>query len=100
MGKKLRTNKVIQIRESEFRRELEKWTSKATTLAMTCFLMTMHDKEGWGVVRLSRLWGEVEKLMGEVYEGRVDVYDLKKTLEEELGIYISRGEGNGQRGMG
>ncbi len=90
MAKKPKTNKVIQLRESELRRMQRAWTSEATTLAMTCFLMTMHDKEGYGAVRLSRVWQAVEKLMAEVFEGRVDVYDLKKTLETELGIIITK----------
>ncbi len=90
MAKKPKTNKVIQLRESELRRMQRAWTSEATTLAMTCFLMTMLDKEGYGAMRLSRVWKAVEKLMAEVFEGRVDVYDLKKTLETELGIIITK----------
>lgn len=87
-----KTNKTVQMREHELRRLSNRWTSRATELAMSAFLITMHDKEGYGPRRLSRVWKEVEKLMAEIEEGRVDVYDLKKTLEEELGVYISREE--------
>ena len=84
-------NKTIQVRKSDLKRFQREWTSEATSLAMVSFLTVMHDKEGYGGVRLARVWANVEKLMREVYEGRVDVYDLKKVLEEEVGVFVTDG---------
>ena len=85
-----KTNKTIQIRESELRRREREWTSFATTTAMAMFFTVLRDKHGYGPKRLGRIWDDVNKLAQEVAEGRVDVYDLRRTLEDEAGIIIGR----------
>ena len=86
MGKKLKTNKVLQIRESEMRKLERKWVEKGSILTMVSFLTVMHDKEGYGAMRLERVFKAWEKLSDEIGEGRVNLFDLKKTLEEEQHI--------------
>ena len=88
MGKKVKTNKVHQIRDSKLRQLEKKWTDNATSLALISFLTVLHDKEGYGRRRLSRVFRDVNKLSEEVNEGRVSLLDLKKVLEEEQGIVV------------
>ena len=88
MGKKVKTNKVIPIKESKLRQLEKKWTDNATSLALISFLTVLHDKEGYGRRRLSRVFRDVNKLSEEVNEGRVSLLDLKKVLEEEQGIVV------------
>ncbi len=88
MGKKVKTNKVIQIKESKLRQLEKKWTDNATSLTLIAFLTVLHDKEGYGRRRLSRVFRDVNKLSEEVNEGRVSLLDLKKVLEEEQGIVV------------
>ena len=89
-----KTNKTKQMRESELRRIYNECLHKATIQAMTLFFTVMHDKEGYGTTRLTRVWNAVEKLSQELEEGRVNIYDLRKTLEEEVGVYIVREDPN------
>ncbi len=89
MGK-AKKNLCVTLRQSELRSLQKKWTSEATTLAMASVFTVLHDREGYGGKRLKRVWDGVEKLMAEVYEGRVNVYDLKKTLFDELGVVIEK----------
>lgn len=88
MGKKVKTNKVHQIRDSKLRQLEKKWTDNATSLALISFLTVLHDKEGYGRRRLARVFRDVNKLSEEVNEGRVSLLDLKKVLEEEQGIVV------------
>ena len=88
MGKKVKTNKVIPIKESKLRQLEKKWTDNATSLTLIAFLTVLHDKEGYGRRRLSRVFRDVNKLSEEVNEGRVSLLDLKKVLEEEQGIVV------------
>ena len=86
MSKKLKTNKVIQIRESKLRQLERQWVETGSILTMVSFLTVMHDKEGYGAMRLERVFRAWEKLSEEIGEGRVNLHDLKKTLEEEQHI--------------
>ena len=88
MGKKVKTNKVIPIKESKLRQLEKKWTDNATSLTLIAFLTVLHDKEGYGRRRLSRVFDNVNKLSEEIAEGRVSLFDLRKVLEEEQGIVV------------
>lgn len=52
------------------------------------FFTVMRDKEGYGPVRLKRIWNEVEELSDSINQGYVKVLDLVRTLEEEAGIVL------------
>lgn len=62
--------------------------SEAVKYAWAIMFSVMRDKEGWGVVRLKRLWDEVEDLSDSIGKGYVSVQDLLETLEEEIGAVL------------
>lgn len=43
----------------------------------------MRDKQGWGYVRLRRLWGQIDDLADSIAKGRVSVEDLIKELKKD-----------------
>lgn len=63
-------------------------TSEAINFAWAIMFTCLHDKEGWGRVRLQRLWKEVEDLSDSIAKGYVSVTDLKHTLKEEMGVEL------------
>ena len=62
--------------------------NKAISITWAIFFSVMRDKEGWGKVRLQRLWKEIEDLSDSIAQGYVSVNDLMKTLSEEAGINL------------
>lgn len=63
-------------------------TSEAISFAWAIMFTCLHDKEGWGGVRLQRLWKEIEDLSDSISKGYVSVADLKHTLKEEMGVEL------------
>ncbi len=63
-------------------------TSEAISFAWAILFTALHDKEGWGKVRLQRLWKEIEELSDSIAKGYVSVTDLKHTLKEEMGVEL------------
>ena len=63
-------------------------TSEAISFAWAIMFTVLHDKEGWGKVRLQRLWSEVGELSDSIAKGYVSVTDLKHTLKEEMGVEL------------
>lgn len=62
--------------------------SEAVKYAWAIMFSVLRDKEGWGIVRLKRLWDEVEDLSDSIGKGYVSVQDLLETLEEEIGAVL------------
>ncbi len=56
----------------------------AWVIMFTC----LHDKEGWGKIRLKRLWDDVETLSDSVIKGYVSIDDLMRTLKAETGVEL------------
>lgn len=56
---------------------------------MIATLMVLHDKYGFGTVRLERFIDEHKKLLDAYNAGYLDVKDIENTLEEETGIKIT-----------
>ena len=61
---------------------------EAIKMTWSIFFTVMRDKEGYGVKRLQRLWGEVNELSDSIAKGYVNVTDLRKALVEEAGINL------------
>jgi hypothetical protein len=61
---------------------------EAIKMTWSIFFTVMRDKEGYGVKRLQRLWGEVNELSDSIANGYVSVTDLRKVLMEEAGINL------------
>ena len=72
-------------------RAKKKAQDAAISIAWAIFFTVMRDKEGYGNLRLQRLWREVEELSDSISQGYVNVHDLMKTLSEEAGIHLKGG---------
>lgn len=58
-----------------------------------CASASDRDKQGWGTVRLRRLWGQINDLADSVSQGYVSINDLMKVLDEDG--YVLQKEGTG-----
>ena len=92
MKKAKKKNKVIQLRESELKKIKKDIAAEATNYAITLFLNVMRDYEGWGKIRLTRLFNEITDLSDSVNRGYCSIYDLEKVLYDEAGIVVSGGK--------
>lgn len=66
--------------------------NEAIRIAWAIMFTCLRDKEGWGMVRLRRLWGEIENLSDSIVKGYVTITDLMTVLEED-GIMLKGYEG-------
>lgn len=66
------------------------------SFAVKCYsvavAMVLHDKLGFGPVRLSRTLGQIQDLFDSVQRNYVKIGDLEKTLREECGILFKEGD--------
>lgn len=58
-------------------------TNEAIRITLAIILTCLRDKEGWGKVRIKRLWDEVENLSDSIRKGYVSLNDLLQVLEED-----------------
>lgn len=54
--------------------------------------MVLHDKLGFGPVRLNRTMGQIQDMFDSIQRDYVKIADLEKTLLEECGIHFKDGE--------
>lgn len=90
MSKRKRVNKrrkpATKADVEKAKREAE---NNAVDYAFAIMFSALRDKEGWGKVRLARLWREVNYLSDSVARGYVSINDLMTALEEEAGITLT-----------
>jgi hypothetical protein len=58
-------------------------TNEAIRITLALVLTCLRDKEGWGKVRIKRLWDEIESLSDSIRMRYVSLDDLLKVLEED-----------------
>lgn len=72
--------------------DVERAKRDAQTLAIDCawaiFFTVLRDKEGYGCMRLRRVWNHVNYLSESIADGRVSIQDLMQTLRDEAGITL------------
>lgn len=64
-------------------------------------LTVLRDKSGYGQVRLKRTHDDIQKLFGEIMEGRVSYEDLAQVLLDEcnINLIVERPEGTPKDAM-
>jgi hypothetical protein len=60
----------------------------ATKALLACFVMTMHDKWGWGHKRLTRLLDQVNDQFDSVLKEYVSLDDIIQEVKDKLGVDI------------
>lgn len=56
---------------------------QAVEIAWAIMFTCLRDKEGWGKVRLKRLWGHINNLSDSISQGYVSIKDLMTVLGED-----------------
>ena len=54
--------------------------------------MVLHDKLGFGAVRLTRTMSQIQDMFDAIQRDYVTIGDLEKTLHEECGLVFKDGE--------
>lgn len=52
------------------------------------FVITLHDKWGWGHVRIKRLLEQVDDVFDSIDKDYVTIEDLRKVILDEIGIEL------------
>ena len=52
------------------------------------FVITLHDKWGWGHVRIKRLLEQVDDVFDSIDKNYVTIEDLRKVILDEIGIEL------------
>ena len=86
--KSKKKNPHINLRRSDVERIKREVTTDAVWSAFAIFLMVMHDKWGFGAIRLNRLFNHICELSELVGDGYVSTAEIKKMLRDEMGIVI------------
>lgn len=60
----------------------------ATKALFASFAMVLHDKWGWGHVRIRRLLEQVDDMFESIDKEYVTIEDLKQTILDETGIKL------------
>ena len=60
----------------------------ATNAMIISFAICLHDKWGWGHVRIKRLLEQVDDVFDSIDKDYVTIEDIKKAIFEETGILI------------
>lgn len=80
-----------QIAKLRQTKELNKERKLAMTSGMYLMLWVLHDKYGWGNIKIRGFVKEMWKLNELINENMVNPNDIISVLYEETGIYIKDG---------
>lgn len=62
--------------------------SYSTNAMIASFVLSLHDKWGWGQVKLKRLLEQVDDTFDSINKDYVSIEDIKKVILDEIGIDI------------
>lgn len=69
----------------------ENFGAYSTEAMLTCFALANHRLYKHGLTRTMRTLAYIDKLMEPISDGTKTVHDLRKELEEEVGVKIDAG---------
>lgn len=82
--KNLTAKDILFIEENSKKQGLQ----QATSALFASLAMTLHDKWGWGNVRVTRLLKQIDNQFDSINKGYLSIEDMKKVVSEELNIDI------------
>lgn len=88
MGKKKVNPRSRPATQADVNKAEKRAVKFATRTAYAILFTALRDKEGWGTVRLKRLWDRVNEISEGIIAGYVDVNDLITALRDEAGIEL------------
>ena len=80
--------------QADVNRAKKEAQDQAVKIAWAIMFTCLRDKEGWGKIRLKRLWGEIENLSDSIAKGYVSIKDLFAVLGEDGIELIENKEGD------
>ena len=82
--------------QADVNRAKKEAQDQAVKIAWAIMFTCLRDKEGWGKIRLKRLWGEIDNLSDSIAKGYVSIKDLMAVLGEDgIELIEKEGETNG-----
>jgi len=60
----------------------------ATNAIIASFAICLHDKWGWGHVRIKRLLEQVDNIFDSIDKNYVSIEDLRKVILDKIGIEL------------
>lgn len=86
----------IYLRPSDIKKMKEDITAEVANfdveVLLTCFAQVLHDKYGFGQKRILRALQAVDETFGQVLNEELNVEDMKRRLEDEVGVKIYCGK--------
>lgn len=67
-------------------RERKRIRDEAVKYAFVVIFTVMHDKYGWGGIRLKRLYEQIDYVADSVCKGYIKLDDMARELETQMGI--------------
>lgn len=91
IAKKKLTDKDIKALEENIRvKTLKDAIDFAVKNYMACVALCLHDKLGFGHIRVCRFMQDVDNLFDSINKGYLSLDDVLETVEEEIGITFER----------
>lgn len=84
----LNQDQIEQIKQEARREGLRAGVYAANAMYSVSLLLVLHDKLGFGKIRLTRIFKAVQKFFEEVAVDDVAYKDAAQTLEDECGISL------------
>lgn len=72
--------------QAQHRRERKEDAASIMDTCMMVFLWALHNAEGYGEKRLTRVLVEADKVADYISERRLSVKDIREALREETGL--------------
>ena len=76
----------ITMSQAQYRRERKEDAAAIMDTCMMVFLWALHNAEGYGEKRLTRVLVEADKVADYISERRLSVKDIREALREETGL--------------
>ena len=81
-----RNKQKITMTQAQYRRDRKDDAAAVMDTCMMVFLWALHNAEGYGEKRLTRVLVEADKVADYISEHRLTTSDIKKALKEETGL--------------
>lgn len=88
MNERIILEKVNEVYKEQIEQAKIDGISFATSAIMASLAINLHDKWGWGQVRVQRVMDQVQETFDSITLDYVSVEDLKKAVLEDLKINI------------
>lgn len=76
-------NEELRRREADAQQRMKRFLYDTNRLVRAGMCLILHDKEGFGRRRLTRVLADFDDMLDSYAKGYLDIEDMEKTLEQE-----------------